>query len=838
MRLRSGPRILAPEELYGRCDPAKFADNSSAKGPPVGFIGQENACASLEFGLTELTDGYNIMVINPNSGSRRSVLREVVREILNTHSLPYELHDYCYVHNFATPERPSLVILPAGRGKTFHRDVLGLFQMLSRQIPEVMSSFVTIQSTQAIQDECEGQITNRIAAFSMIAEQSGLTVYQRTNPQDGHGIIELVGIEPAINPETFEPVMTQDGRPQFVRVKLLDWVWNRNLSDDQRSWRHQTATLWGARFQELSRLISSLKQQTRKKIDRHHKQLINNIAENSTESSSLRSLRENYPEAREYLTALRRYIFAHINEFMSQGKDDGEEDSSSQVIPIPFVVNVYVENDPAQTQTPIIKPSDFTPAKFIGTFNTGRMPNGMPHMDHTKMTAGDVARANGCVLIIDDALLKSSRGAVLWRWLIKTLHNKTIEPEDDTAGANELLGISSSTNFRPQLIPLQIKVVFLVDRRIYYDVLVKNVADQLDDCFRVQAELSDTAPRTDDNEMKYKAFIDDCQKAAGLLPFDATAIAQIVQYSSRMSGDKEDLALDMREVKAICLEANRVALDAKASIVTREHVQQGAQRKRKRTSLVRNKMFQLIERDMIIIHTEGKEVGRGNGLAVFNTINDQFGLPMTVTSRKFYGSGFSVLFLDSQAKATGKSFEKAAGTIETLLKARYGEYRNFPIAVSISFEQNYGGIDGDSASVIEWLVAVSAIGNIPLRQDIAITGSLGQHGQVQPIGGVNEKIEGFFDVCSSRGLNGQVVLIPEHNVRNLALRHDVVEACALGKFHVMAYSTPEQVMEFASGISMEEVDKMSNDAIEQAIARAKEQKEKAGTTAKDEKTEQ
>ena len=361
------------------------------------------------------------------------------------------------------------------------------------------------------------------------------------------------------------------------------------------------------------------------------------------------------------------------------------------------------------------------------------------------------------------------------------------------------MGLSSHEGLEPEPMPIEVKIILVTDWPLYA-ALLDHLPQDIQTFFRVRAEFSSETERTAATEQGYAAFLETCREREGLLEFDKTAVARLVEHGSRLAEDKYKLTLDMGAIKAIAVEANYYAKAANAPRIFGAHIEQAIQKQEERVSSSRRSVHEFIQEGLQLLQISGEEVGRGNALIVHST-EIPFGVPITMTANLAASLKDTVFSIDRSVRLTGKTFNKGVDTAASFIEAQYGGLKRIPYRITLSKEQNYGFIEGDSSSALETLLALSSLGKIPLRQDIAVTGSLNQHGEIQPIGGVNEKIEGFFDVCKELGeLRGQGVLIPELNVRHLVLRQDVVQACAEGNFNIWSMRTIAEGMQLLSGL--------------------------------------
>ncbi|MBI2462715.1 MAG: AAA family ATPase [Candidatus Spechtbacteria bacterium] len=807
---------LSADDLIAKCNPKKFANKKYTSDPLIGFIGQEKAYRALIDGLTQPANGYNIIAIDPGIGLQ-SVIKEVIAQIINDYSVTISQKDYCYVHNFDDPLAPTLLTFRAGTGQQFRADILKLYETLQIKIQEALAAGDYHMQLQLMAEDAEARVQKIWAILN--------------REMDGDRLI-MHDVGDGLHLFNFARRKNSDEMQLMPAELWINDVTN-SISDEELQKRR------GARAKWQSSIFRAAKeaQEISLALKNDAAEMTKIIAVN-TINKCVDPLIVSYPQATMFIEKLGQFALSKLPFFSGQasandqgdhehdGKEEGDDEEDEAKIA--FYVNVYVENNPDSKMPLIVEASHMTYADIFGELDRDSRL-GTYYTDHSKLSAGAIAVANGGVLFIDgNQFFTSQNGQQMWDALRHTLKTRMIELKE----LADEDGIPLPHKLRPQPIPFEGKVVLLISPAIY-ELLLHIFPSDVHSLFCISAWFSSTAPRTKMNEYKYAQFVTCCQQSEGLLAFTPSAIARIIEYGSRLAEDKEKLFLNMSPVKALVIEASTVAQDTNAREVTASHVERAISIQRERVSLIQDRGLENIVQGQIIIRVKGNEIGRGNALAVFEEAGEEFGLPVTITALRHPSEAFAISILDADAGQTGKVFKKSGGIITSIIKNYYGASSEILFDITISFEQTYDEIDGDSASTILICTALSAIGNIPLRQDVAITGSANQLSETQAIGVVNQKIEGFFDTCVALGaLAGQTVLIPEHNVRDLMVRKDVVLACEKGAFNVYSYSTWREAMEFITGLSMAEVDQR----VRAEISKAKRREQRSEAKKKKKKT--
>jgi len=757
------PRELPPERLRMVCDPASLQFQTTEELAPLeGIIGQARAMRALQFGLAVREHGFNIYVAGVPGTGRTTAVKAFLEEVAKQKEVP---PDWCYVHNFRDPYYPKALMLPAGRGRALREDMRRLIEEARREIPRAFEKEEYTARKERIGD---GLRKRREELFTRLGERAQEKGFLIQSSQMGLLIIPVVNGNP-ISDQEFMAL------PSEAREEIL-----RRRSEVE---------------EELKLAMKELK--TAEKEANEEVQRLDREVALQAVGHLLADLKERYldlPPVREYLQAVEEDILERIAQFRGM-----PEPSPDMLLPLArmrelafrrYQVNLVVDNSDL-VGAPVV-------LEFNPTYNNlfGRIEKesefGALVTDFTMVRPGSLHRANGgfLVLPVEDLL----RNIFSWDGLKRSLRNRQIILEE----AGERLGFIATKSLSPEPIPLQVKVILIGSPLLYH--LLYAYDEDFNELFKVKADFDTRMDRTEENIKAYAASLRAlCQKEC-LRQMDAAAVAKVVEHSSRLAEHQEKLSTRFLEIADILREANYYASQEGASLVSKEHIGRAIEERVYRSNLIEEKIRELIERGVFVIETEGEAVGQVNGLAVISLGDYVFGRPHRITASIGLGRE-GVIDIEREARLGGRIHTKGVLILSGFLADRYAQDKPLALSARLVFEQSYEEVEGDSASSTELYALLSALSGLPLRQGIAVTGSVDQKGQVQAIGGVNEKIEGFFRVCQVKGLTGeQGVIIPEANLPNLMLREEVVEAVREGRFHIWPVRTVDQGMEILTGI--------------------------------------
>jgi len=761
----SVPDELSPDLLYRACDSAGWPQNDHPE--PDALFGQDRVKEALSTGLGIRDGGYNLFVL----GSSESHVQGSVRALLEDVAGQEEVSsDWCYVYNFETPSRPRVLKVPAGR---------------STQLQAEMEQFVRSLHTGLVAAfESEEYQTRRQMIVEEFREthEEALTALREKAEEKGFAFLNT--------PTGFVFAPMEEGN-------LLTPDRLRELSDEERARMEQEIQ---ALQEELVHILRQVPGQQRAMSERI-RSLNKEVARYAVEDliGELRSIYAEVPAVQDYLDAVEADVIENVDELMHMDGENGgistllRQDQQHQVLRR-YAVHPLIHHDPTEG-APVIYEDHPTAPNLTGRIEY-RTQFGVLTTDFTLIQPGALHKANGGYLLIDARKLLSQPFA--WDVLKRTLKAGEIRIQSPY----EDLGLMKTASLDPAAIPLDLKVVLFGERWVYY--LLQALDPDFDELFRIEAEADEDIDRTPENEAQFARFLRTLGEECDVRTMEHEAVTRLVEHTSRLAGDAEKLSTDLDTVKSLVREANFWAETDGDDVVSRTHVDRALEARKRRSGRVRERMQESIHRNTLLVDTDGEAVGQVNGLAVTQIGRDTFGLPRRITARVQIGEG-TVIDIEREVELGGPLHSKGVLILAGFLGGRYATSKPLSLSASLVFEQSYGGVEGDSASTAELYALLSAIAEVPLRQSLAVTGSVNQHGVVQPIGGVNEKVEGFFDVCYERGLTGgQGVLIPVGNVKNLMLRSDVVDAVREGHFHIYPAETVDQGMERLTGTPMGE----------------------------------
>lgn len=755
MSTRKTAKSLPPRQLYHRCDPAQFKFKTTAElADTPDIVVQARAADALRFAIGMRRDGYNLFAIGP-AGIGKSTLVRGFLEKQAAAEAPSS--DWCYVHNFITPHKPRALQLPPGRGVALRHDMEQLVEDLSSVLPSAFESEEYRTRKQVIENDLKERQENAFAELQQRAEARGIALVR--------------------TPEGFAFGPLRGG-------KVLGPAEFAKLEEAERERIEADVTGYEDELRALLRQFPQWEKEMRQKI-----KALNREVATYAVGHLIDALGEKYADLEavgNYFEAVRADVIANVGDFLKS--PDGEGTPSFRR----YRVNVLVEHG-GQHGAPVIYEDNPNYGNLVGRVeHLSQMGNLVT--DFNLIKAGALHRANGGYLMLDAHKLLSQPFA--WDGLKRALRSSEIGIES----LGQALSLVSTVSLEPQPIPLSVKVVLLGEAYLYY--LLSHYDPEFHELFKVEADFSDDMPRSPDNHLLYARLVAALARRENLLPFTRKAVARIVEHSARLAEDGEKLSAHLGDLADLLREADYWARQVGQPTVDGEDVQRAVDARIYRSDRLRRLIQEEIQRGTLLIETEGARVGQVNGLSVIAMNHFAFGRPSKITARVWQGKG-DVVDIEREVELGGPLHSKGVMILSAFLGARYAAEHPLTLSASLVFEQSYGGVDGDSASSAELYALLSALADVPLKQSLAVTGSVNQHGAVQAIGGVNEKIEGFFDVCRARGLTGeQGVLIPAANVKHLMLRHDVVEAVAAGQFHVYAVDHVDQGMELLSGMRM------------------------------------
>lgn len=771
---------LTVEQLCRYCDPDQFSFQTTDELDDFHeIIGQQRAVEAVRFGIGMKQDGYNIFALGPAGSGKRSLVQKYFEQQAKEEPTPF---DWCYVYNFEQDYRPRAINLPAGMGSQFQVDMKGLLEELRTVLSSAFESDEYRARRQMIEEEFQERQEKAFEEIQKQAQERGMALLRTP----GGIVFAPMRNGEVMPPEEFQKLSIEERQRLEKNVEYLQQSLQQIL---------QKAPIWQ---REMRERIKSLNQE------------FTTLAVGGL-IDELRQKYQEYPTVLNHLNAVQKDIVENAADLIASEESPGEGSENSLAAWMArarlglspsrrYQVNLLVDHK-STFGAPVIYEDNPTYQNLIGRVeHIAQM--GALVTDFNLIKPGSLHLANGGYLIIDARKLLQQPYA--YEGLKRALQSRKIYIEP----LGQMLSLISTVSLEPEPIPLNVKVALLGDRLLYY--LLKQYDPDFSELFKVQADFEDQMDRSTENQNLYGQLIATFIRKDGLKPFDKNAVGRVIDYSARMAEDTEKLSAQMHSITSLLREANYWADLNGNSVVTAEDVQKAIDAKTFRANRVHERIKENILRETILIDTTGEKVGQINGLSVIQLGDYAFGIPSRITARVRMGKG-EVVNIEREVELSGPIHSKGVLILSSFLGARYAAERPFSLSANLVFEQSYSSVEGDSASAAELYALLSAIAEVPIRQSLAVTGSVNQHGQVQAIGGVNEKIEGFFDICKQRGLTGdQGVIIPKSNVKNLMLRRDVIEAVRAGQFHIYPIEAIDQGIEILTGIPAGDADENGN----------------------------
>lgn len=756
---------LEPQELYTVTNPADIEYDSTAEVDTSEYdvIGQSRALEAIEFGVGMRRDNYNLYLAGSKGLGKHAVMQRVLEQHATEESAP---SDWCYIDNYEEFYKPIALKLPAGMGPQLRTDMAQLVDDLLLAVPAAYESDEYRTRIQEIESALEERREQAFANLSEEADAQGITMI---NTPAGYTIVPISDGKP----------MSQD---EF-----------KKLAETEQKATQKKIDALSEKLKDLIMQIPLWEKETREQF----KELNTDFAKSSVKPF-LKTLMDKYaetPEVKSFLDVVSKDIVQNMQYFLPANTRpsvlEGQVTRPSVELRR-YEINVLVNNSNLEG-TPIIYENNPTYNNLIGRIEHIAQ-DGALITDFTLIKPGALHRANGGYLILDMHNLLMNPFA--WEGLKRTLYAREIRMES----LERLLSLVSTVTLEPEPIPLNVKVVLVGDRYLYY--LLKTYDPEFNELFKATADFSESFDRNAKSVNQLAQIISMVASIEKVRPIKSKGVARIIEQCSRETGDAEKLSLHRGQLKDLVVESDYWASKNGKDQVEVEHVQNAIDARIHRADQMQEKVREQILRGIILIDTEGDCVGQINGLSVYQLGDYSFGQPSRITATARLGHG-NVMDIEREIKLGGPIHSKGVMILSSCLANRYARNRPLSLSATLVFEQNYGGVDGDSASIAEFCALISALADIPIRQCFAVTGSINQHGEAQAIGGVNQKIEGFFDICKARGLSGeQGVIIPSSNLKHLMLRHDVVEAVRNNQFHVHTVDNVDDALALLTGIKV------------------------------------
>lgn len=759
-------RELSYQELENKCDTTSFPfSNTSKLSTYDGIIGQERATKAMKFGLKMKTRGYNIYMAGPTGTGKTSFARQIVKEIAMNQNVP---DDWCYIYNFSKPNQPMAVNLPAGMGKVFQKDMEEFVKTIRQEIVNAFDNEKYEKEKEEILDEYEAIKDELLGKLSKDAEAQGFKVNTGSS-----GIYFLPIIEgKTISEEEFD-----------------------NLDDEIKDQIDEKTNILQQDTVEIIRKLKNNEKQTKQKVAEWESRIA--LLAIGVQINDLKEKYSKFEVIVDYLDKVQQDILDNLDEFK-------EEETNSEEQPqfiVPWIqkeetplhrykVNVLVDNSNLKGAPVII---DFNPSysNLIGKIEYEN-EFGSVSTDYTKIKPGLFHLANGGYMILQAKDVLSNPQS--YEAITRVLKTKKITIEN----MKDQTGVVTVTAIKPQSIPVEIKVILVGSTSIYQ--LLYEYDEEFRKLFKVKVDFDEEMDKSDENILKLASFISGFCNKEKTLHFDKSGVASVVEYASWLIEDQNKMTTRFNDICEILCESCMWAESDGAKYVKAKHVKQAINEKKYRSNRLDKKLLDMLNEGTLMVDTDGEVVGQINGLTVMEMGDYTFGKPARITASTYIGES-GIVNIEREVELSGTSHTKGVLILSGYIGQKFAQ--DFPLSLSASlcFEQLYGGIDGDSASSAELYAILSSLSDVPIKQYIAVTGSVNQKGEIQPVGGVTHKIEGFFELCKIRGLNGkQGVIIPYQNIRNLVLNDEVVNAVRKKLFHIYPVKTIDEGIELLTGM--------------------------------------
>ncbi len=774
------PQGLPPTQLCTRCDPGQFGFETTESLPePDQPFGQARAIEAVAMALDIAGPGYNLFVLGRPGSGRHEVVRQLVQAHARQRPAPV---DWCYLYNFADPNKPRALSLPAGEGERLRARMQSFAEEVGKAIQVAFESQEYRSRLEAIEKDYKQRESEALQALVQRAAQQDVAVLR--------------------TPQGFAFAPTRDGEP-MTEAQI------EALTDAERERISHTVEEMRAPLLDLMHELPRMRREMQTRIREATRDTMGYAAGHLIEE--LKEQFAAHPTVLAFLDEVLKDILEASQQLRKQRSEDEETGGfTGSLALIRYQVNLFVGHQPGD-HVPVLECDNPTYANLVGRIDH------LPHMgtllsNFTMIKAGSLQRANGGYLLLD--ALEVLAQPYAWDGLKRALRSRQAVIES----LPQVLGWVGTVALEPEPIPLALKIVLFGERRHYY--LLQALDPEFDDLFKVAADFEDEVPRDAPQTARFAKLVGSLARAAKLRPLQRDAVARLVEQAARQAGDAGKLSTATRQLEELLHEADLVAGRAGRALIAREDVTQALAARIRRADRLRDTLHDAVLSETLVIATSGAQAGQVNGLAVHELGEFRFGHPVRISATARQGDG-DLVDIERESALGRPIHSKGVLILAAFLRSRYAQDLPYSMSASLVFEQSYGPVEGDSASLAELCALLSALAGLPVRQSLAVTGSIDQAGAVQAIGGVNEKIEGFFDVCRARGLTGeQGVLIPRANIRHLMLREDVVDAAVQGLFHVWAVGHVDEAVELLTGRAAGERDaagRLSEGSVNQLV---------------------
>lgn len=767
---------LGYKELKLRCDPKVFNFTTTDELEPISTgIGQERGIKALEFGLNVDINGYNVYVEGPYGVGKTAYVKNYLKVISKKKKVP---SDWCYLYNFDNPNEPVAVSLPAGQGKEFKDTMNSFINEIKVDIRNTFNNEDFEKEKKLIKQEYETRRNLLMEQLNKKSAEYGFTVKSSQN-----GIYMM----PIVNGKTI-------AEEEF------------NKLDEAVKKEYETkSTIVQQHIMEAIGQIKSIERES----DKHIQEWQSNVAL-LTINGHINLIKDKYKRHKKinhFLDSVKKDILKNVNLFTAdektlEGKLQGPQAAHPEVFKpwLNYRVNLFIDNSNLEG-APAVADTNYSYHNIFGKLEYENY-YGTLKTDYTMLKPGLLHIANGGYLVFQaNDLLTNS---LCYDALKKVLRSKTLGIENAADPRSSMVMVS----LKPEPIPLDLKVILIGDENIYQTLLAMD--PDFRKLFKIKVEFADDAPMNKDNIVKLARFVKGYCDHENLPPLDSGAMAKIIEYASKLADNQDKLSTRFTDLSVVVGEASTWAKMARSKVITEEFITKALAEKIDRVKKYDERYMEMIKDDTLLISTSGSEIGQINGLTIMNVGDYTFGKPVKITANTYTGKN-GIINIEREVELSGSSHSKGILILSGYLGEMFAQDMPLSLTASICFEQLYSGVDGDSASSTELYAILSSLSGIPINQSFAVTGSVNQKGEIQPIGGVNDKIEGFYQVCKMRGLDGtHSVIIPKQNIKNLNVSQEVVDAVKNGNFHIYAISTIEEGIELLTGVPAGNKDENGN----------------------------
>jgi ATP-dependent Lon protease len=759
---------LKPEQLRWECDPNIFEFDSTESLQPIeGILGQERALKAIRLGVDLRSPGYNIYIAGLSGTGKMTTVKQMLESISSNE---VKLNDYAYVNNFRDSDRPILLKFEVGKAREFKEDLASAIVLLQRQIPQTLESKSYISRKQKLLSDYHEKEQALLNSFNEKLKKENFTLGQ-------------IKVGEGVRPEIF-PIV--DNQPVSV-YQLEELIQQQKITKEAAQ---EIIKNYSSKQEELQSVFKKglkLGQDFQKQVEKLERECGTHIIR-----GVISNLKEKYSNEKilDYLGQVEENILENLQIFKGIKPEAAMPEGFVVDYFKEYEVNIVLDNSSTEG-CPVIIETSPTYINLFGTIEKTSDGRGGYYTDFTRIKTGSILRANGGYLVLNVAHLFEEPG--VWRNLKRVLTYRKLEIQDNP-NYFQLI----PTSLKPEPIEIDAKVM-LVGSQLIYSILSQHEYD-FKKIFKVKADFDYEIKTSEKVIVEYARVIKKLIKEEGLCEFDKSALSELIEISARFAGHKNKLTTRFSKIADLAREANFWAIDDGFNVVSAAHVRKAFALALERHGMLETKLTEMIEEKMVLLDTDGERVGQINGLAIYGADFYSFARPTRITATVSLGSG-SIINVEREAGMSGRHYNKGVLIISGYFRETFGQDLPLSFNANLVFEQSYGTVDGDSASCAEIFALLSTLSGLPIKQSLAVTGSLNQKGDVQPIGGVNEKIEGFYDTCKARGLTGkQGVIIPVQNIQELMLREDIIEAVSDGKFHIYAIERVEEGIELLTSV--------------------------------------